>query len=61
MFPLKKEVWIEDQNMILDGIYTIRNSQIWLPIHNYSGQPQPIPIPNFDEAKEIKLKSVKKN
>ena len=27
------EVWIEDQNMIPDGIYTISNSQIWLPIY----------------------------
>ena len=32
-----------------------------LPIHNYSSQPQPKPILKFDEVKEIKLKSVKKN
>ena len=49
-----KDVWIENQEKILNGIYRIGNGDISVPIQNYNIQPYKVYDKiTFEEIKQI--------
>ena len=49
-----KDVWIENREKILDGIYRTRNGHILVAVQNYNTQPYKVPDKiTFDEIEQI--------